>query len=103
MIHQTETFDVVYVVTQVMERDGLEQVHGVPRALQTLFTLPPTPHGYTTAALLRSITPEPLIKQLLSVALDKVGKYFMFWVELFVNADGLIRQNRDQDWYNAKV
>ena len=78
------SFNGVYVVTQVMERDGLQQVHGVMRALQSLFTLPPTPHGYTTAALLRSITPEPLINQLLSVAFDKVGNSFVFKGELFL-------------------
>ena len=77
-------FNGVYVVAQVMERDGLQQIHGVLRALQSLFTLPPTPHGYTTAALLRSITPEPLIKQLLSVALDKVRNSFVFVAELFL-------------------
>ena len=67
-----------------MERDGLQQVHGVLRALQSLFTLPPTPHGYTTATLLRSIIPEQLIKQLLSVALDKVGNNFVSVWELFL-------------------
>ena len=64
--------DPTSIPLQVMNRDGVQSVSGVLRALQDLYTVPATPAGFTVAGILRSITPVPLVKQVAAIATNKV-------------------------------